>query len=252
MKDYNKKMQSEDNRPVLVFLHYFGGSANSWDWVIEKLQNDYQCVAITLPGFGHSPALEKPSIKGFAVFVQKELDSMGIKNYSLIGHSMGGKIALQIAADVPKNAIRQLILIAPSPPTIETSTEKEKKSMLHHYDLNVAKKLIKDAIIKPLSEDQFALALETQLGADPNTWRWWILNGMKHSIADNIQLLDLPITVLASNDDPVITNDVIKEQVMPYLNNAKLITTEDIGHLSPFEAPGWIAKQIGIVMETKD
>ena len=249
MEDHNEEIQSKDKREILVFLHYFGGSGASWDWVIEKLSDDYQCVAITLPGFGSSPAMEKPSIQGFAEFVQRELDSKGIKKYSLAGHSMGAKIAMQIAANVPQKTIRQLILVAPSPPTTEDTPEKEKDRMLHHTEPGIAEKLIKDAVKKTLTDDQFDLVLKTQLSTDPSTWRWWILDGMKHSIADKIHHLDIPVTVLASKDDPVITPEVIKKQVIPYLNNAKLATTKGIGHLSPLEAPEWIAKQIRNTLE---
>jgi hypothetical protein len=49
-----------------------------------------------------------------------------------------------------------------------------------------------------------------------------------------------------------MTPDVIKEQVIPYLNNAKLIKTKGVGHLSPLEAPEWIAQQIRIAMGDKN
>ena len=244
MEGQHSAMKSKDEREVIVFLHYFGGSASSWDWVIEKLSKDYRCIAITLPGFGSSTALKKPSIQAFAEFVQKELDSVGIKNYSLAGHSMGGKIAMQIAVNALQGSIRQLILIAPSPPTTENTPEKEKELMLHHTEPHVAEKLIKSAVKKTLTDDQFRLVLETQLSTEATTWQWWILDGMKHSIANNIHHLDMPVTVLASDDDPVMTPKVIKEQIIPYINNAKLVTTKGIGHLSPLEAPEWIAEQI--------
>ena len=249
MRDSTIDIKSSDQPEVLVFLHYFGGSADSWDWVIEKLPDEYKFATITLPGFGTTPAMKTPSIQAFAEFVLQELAAKKIEKYSLVGHSMGAKIAVQIAATVPKNTIRQLILVAPSPPTFEETQEKEKEQMLHHTEPGVAEKLIKSAIKISLTDNQFALALNTQLATDETTWRWWILDGMKHSIANQIQHLDIPVTVLASEDDPVITPEVIKEQVMPYLNNAQLITTKGIGHLSPFEAPEWIAQQIMIALE---
>lgn len=244
MAENNKIIQWGNHGPILVFLHYFGGSAQSWRWVAEKLSDDYRCIAITLPGFGGEPAMEALTIQGFAEYVQKQIISLGIKAYILIGHSMGGKIAMQMAANASKETIQQLILVAPSPPTTEPTPEKEKERMLHHTDPHEAEKLIAGAIRKPLTEGQHALALNTQLITDPATWKWWILEGMNHSIADNIKSLGLPIAVLASKDDPVITSDVIKQRVVPFLNHAKLITTVGIGHLSPFEAPGWIAEQI--------
>ncbi|MBB6613174.1 alpha/beta hydrolase [Pontibacter sp. Tf4] len=229
---------------VLVFLHYFGGSAQSWQWVAQRLSDDYRCIALNLPGFGKIPALEAPSIKAFADFVREELEKLGVKSYILIGHSMGCKIALQVAAEDTAGAVQQLILVAPSPPTIEPMPQKEKERMLHHPDAHEAETSIANAIKCPITQQQHDLAIQTQLRTDPATWRWWLLEGMQHSIAERVKGLQIPIAVLASVDDPVITADVIQEQVMKVLKQAKLISTNGIGHLSPMEAPDWVASHI--------
>ena len=241
--------KSKDSREVIVFVHYFGGSATSWDWVIEKLSPDYHCIAITLPGFGTLKPLKNPSIQAFAKHVHKELIEKGIKKYSLAGHSMGAKIALQIAANVPAKTIQQLILIAPSPPTFELISNKDKERMLHHRDPGAAEKIIKMAVKKSLSDAQYQMALKDQLDVDANTWRWWIEEGVNHSIANEIHHLDMPVTVLTSKDDPVMTPDVIRNQVIPYVNNARLVETKGFGHFGAFEAPDWIAQQIRISLE---
>lgn len=229
---------------VLVFLHYFGGSAYSWQWVTRELCYEYRCIALNLPGFGHTPALKPPSIQAFADVVREELHQSGIEKYTLIGHSMGCKIALQVAADTPEGTIQQLILVAPSPPTVEPMPAKEKQRMLHHPDRREAETSIANAIKRPLTEEQHELAIETQLATDALTWRWWLLEGMAHSIAGHVKRLGMPITVLASQDDPVILAEVIQKQVMQVLDHATLITTRQVGHLSPMEAPDWVAAQI--------
>lgn len=247
----NDDSDSKKDREILVFLHYFGGAGESWNWVIEKLSGEYQCIPITLPGFGGSTPLDKPSIENYAQYIQKELDSREITKYTLIGHSMGGKIALQIASVATQDTVQQLILIAPSPPTFEPTPEKEKERMLHHTDAGVAEKLVKSAVKKDLSKEQYALALKTQLSTDPATWRWWILDGMNHSIAEKIHHLSIPVTVLASENDPVITTQLINNQVIPYINNAELISTKGIGHLSPMEDPAWIAEKISNAIKAR-
>ncbi|MDO6388515.1 alpha/beta hydrolase [Pontibacter sp. BT731] len=229
---------------VLVFLHYFGGSAESWKWVAEKLSDTYRCVAFDLPGFGENTALKEPSIQGFADFIRSKLDDLEIKKCTLIGHSMGCKIALQVAADARTDFVQQLILIAPSPPTVEPMPAREKKRMLHHPDKQEAAQSVANAIKRPITKEQQELAVHTQLITDHYTWRWWLLEGMSHSIAEKVNKLHVPITVLASTDDPVITSEVIQEQVMQVLKRATLITTSRVGHLSPLESPEWVASNI--------
>ena len=135
-------------------------------------------------------------------------------------------------------------VVAPSPPTTEPMPAKEKERMLHHPDRKEAEKTVASATKQTLNEDRHRLAVETQLIIDHATWRWWLLEGMEHSIADRVTPLGMPITVLASKDDPVMTSEVIKERVMQVLEQAELVTTQQIGHLSPLEAPDWIAAQI--------
>ena len=244
MDNTNNQQQWGKEGAVLVFLHYFGGAASSWQWVGDRLSSDYHCVALNLPGFGGVPALPQPSISTLARSVRKELERLKIDRSTLIGHSMGGKIALQVAADAPEGSIEQVILVAPSPPTVERMPDKEKERMLRHPDRGEAEKTVEKVTLKPLTEEQQTRAVETQLIIDPPTWRWWIQEGMDHSIAKQAAQLDLPITVLASEDDPAITYDMIKNEVMPVLNQATLVTTQQVGHLSPMEVPDWVAGQI--------
>ena len=142
METNDKVVQWGNKGEALVFLHYFGGSARSWKWVTEQLSDNYRCFAINLPGFGGTTPLQKSTIQGHADFVQRELKALGVDTYTLVGHSMGGKIAIQVAANAPKGTIKQLVLIAPSPPTTEPMPEDEKERMLHHPKRSEAEKTV--------------------------------------------------------------------------------------------------------------
>lgn len=242
---------SGSGKPVLVFLHYFGGSAQSWQWVTPLLQNQYQCVAINLPGFGGQPPLAQPSIAGFAQHVQTQLTDLQIDRYTLIGHSMGGKIALRVAADNQNSAtIAQLILVAPSPPSVERMPDEEKQRMLIHPSEKEAATTVAHGTVKKLGAEQYQLAIATQNIVDNNTWRWWIEEGMNHSIAAETIKLTLPITVITSQDDKAITMDMTQQETLPNLPpHTQLINTQGIGHLFPLEDPAWLAAEIKSVMK---
>lgn len=100
---------------TLVFLHYFGGAASSWQWTIEHLNSEYQCIALNLPGFGDTPPLAHPAIDHFAEWIAQTLLDHDVDSCTLIGHSMSGKLALEVAAKYPKLKTKQVILVAPSP-----------------------------------------------------------------------------------------------------------------------------------------
>jgi pimeloyl-ACP methyl ester carboxylesterase len=249
----NKAIITGEGQTTLVFLHYFGGSALSWQWVTGGLESKYRCVAINLPGFGGAPALPQASIQGFATYVQEQLQNLAIDKYILIGHSMGGKIAMQVAVNQKETgAVQQLVLLAPSPPSIERKPESEKQRMLNHPSAQEAANTVKGATVLPLDADPYAVAVSTQSLANNNAWRWWINEGMNQSIADEVKTLTLPITVIASKDDPAVTYKMTTEDTMPNLPpHARLITTHGIGHLYPLEAPGWLVELLKIVVEGK-
>lgn len=228
---------------TLVFLHYFGGSAMSWQWVAAQMQG-YRCIAINLPGFGDAPALESPSLAAYATAVTEELARLDIENYTLVGHSMGGKIALQVAISSDRPP-RRVVLIAPSPPSQEPMPHEEKKRLLNnHPSQDNAKTTIERAIHQPLNRDQQTLAIETHIAVDNTAWRWWLLEGMDHSVVDQLSQLQVPVTVLASKDDPVIAFETIQSEVLGNIPSANLMTAQGVGHLLPLEAADWVADQL--------
>lgn len=230
---------------ALVFLHYFGGAAASWRWVAEQLRTDYRCIAIDLPGFGEAPALEEPSLSAYAAAVTNTLMALEVERYTLIGHSMGGKIALKIAADQPENGLQRVILLAPSPPTQEPMPAAEKQRMLNnHPNRENAETTLKNATQQPLSAEQRALAIQTHIAPDNRAWRWWLLEGMEHVIAEQMHRVKAPVSVLASVDDPVIPYDTIKRDVAGIVPRTQLISLQEIGHLMPLEAPDIVANHI--------
>lgn len=234
-----------NGQPALVFLHYFSGAAASWQWVMDILKTDFQCVALDLPGFGGAPPLAEPSLEHYSQFIRDALAELELERVVLIGHSMGGKLALQVAADLGADRLERVILVAPSPPTQEPMPEDERKRMLsNHHDDDVAMTTVDGASQKPLPESRKALAVRTHTQAEDNTWRWWLLDGMNHSIADQLEQIQVPVSVIASADDPVIPWDTIQQEVMALLSEATLIKLSDIGHLIPLEAPEQLAQSI--------
>ena len=100
--------------PALVFLHGLGGSLMSWTQVMPAFADRYRVAAIDLPGHGGSdmsdPATTDYSVPGLAAATGEAIASLGLAPAVLIGHSLGGAVALQIALDRPKLA-RAVILV---------------------------------------------------------------------------------------------------------------------------------------------
>jgi pimeloyl-ACP methyl ester carboxylesterase len=238
--------------PTLVFLHYFSGAAASWQWVITDLQADFHCIALDLPGFGQAPPLETPSLKNYSAYIWDVLSGLGVDRCVLIGHSMGGKMALQAAIDSVFAGLEQVILIAPSPATQEPMPTEERDRLLKddHHHPETAQETVDGATQRPLMAPQRTTAMQTHTTAEDHTWRWWLLDGMNHSIADQLEHIQVPVTVIASPDDPVIPLEAIQRDVVDLLPGSSLIQLPELGHLMPLEAPRAIAQTIRQIITT--
>lgn len=96
----------------LVLVHGFMGGSAQWGPQQSGLSDDIELLAIDLPGFGENNHLETiNTIGGFADWVIEDLRKRNIKRYHLLGHSMGGMIAQEIALRDP-DRVDHLVLYA--------------------------------------------------------------------------------------------------------------------------------------------
>jgi len=98
----------------LVLLHGLGASRRSWDPVLPALAARFDVIAVDLPGFGHSESLPGPGEVPPAVLAQSVadlLDALGVSAPHVVGNSLGGWVALELASRRP---VASLTLLSPA------------------------------------------------------------------------------------------------------------------------------------------
>ena len=118
----------------LVLVHGFLGSSDMWNPQIKFFKDNFRVIAPALPGFGKSNAIDScDSIKCMANVILNLLEKKEIKNFNLLGHSMGGMI-VQEMTKLADEKILKLICYGTGPrgnipgrfETIDQSREKLK------------------------------------------------------------------------------------------------------------------------------
>lgn len=100
-------------RPVL-FLHGWMGSWRYWFPTIEQVEAKYRAYSFDFWGFGESRRKSTPeSIQNYSRQVIRFLDALGIDKVLLVGHSMGGMVALKTALDYPARIASVVTVGAP-------------------------------------------------------------------------------------------------------------------------------------------
>lgn len=241
---------------TLVFLHYYGGSIRSWNAVVDVLAADYRCLVIDLPGFGESPPLsDHQDVDEVAAVVTEAIaEQLGDGPFVLVGHSMGGKIALAIAAGLPGKpqpaGLRAMVLLATSPPGPEPIPDGARQAMLDKPGLlpekrrEAAEKMLAKITRKPLTDAVREQIIADNLCASPEGWIAWPTVGSRTDISDRMARITVPITLLAGDQD-----EALLPSVQPYLPQATLHIVPGAGHLLPMEVPDEVVERIREVVE---
>lgn len=86
----------------VVFLHGWGGDASAFLFVAERLKTFAKSIVVDFNGFGKTPEPDRPySVGDYAGEVLSVLEKEGVEKAIIVGHSFGGRVAMEIAAKFP-------------------------------------------------------------------------------------------------------------------------------------------------------
>jgi pimeloyl-ACP methyl ester carboxylesterase len=100
-------------QPVIL-LHGWLGSWGYWLETMESLKKQYRCYALDFWGFGESgKRRDSYNIKDFVDLVDQFMDRLGIETAPVVGHSMGGTVAIALALTRPERVQRVIVVGSP-------------------------------------------------------------------------------------------------------------------------------------------
>jgi pimeloyl-ACP methyl ester carboxylesterase len=108
------RAEGPPDAPVVILLHGFGGSLQTWDDWTRLFEPGLRVISLDLPGAGLTgadPSGNYTDARGMVVLLAL-MNTLGIDRASLVGHSMGGRLAWQFAAAHP-DRVNKLVLVAP-------------------------------------------------------------------------------------------------------------------------------------------
>lgn len=180
--------------PVVLLLHGFGSSLQTWDPWADRLALKFRVIRPDLPGFGLTGAVpsqdysERQDVATLRDFVNQ----LGVSNFSIVGHSLGGKIAWALAADQP-DRVQALVLMAPDgfAPAAQWGTKP--------YEVSAAMGLIEYCLPKYLVHQFLDAAF-----FDPQ----WLTPSMVNRYHDMLRAPGVRGAILARADQTVYTDPV--------------------------------------------
>ncbi|MCE7000801.1 alpha/beta fold hydrolase [Saccharothrix sp. S26] len=96
--------------PPVLLIPGEGSVAEEWYDVVQGLAGRYRAVAIDLPGYGYTEPITDTSAAALAAFVWRFVRALGLRRPVLIGHSLGGAVAIRAALEQP-SGVPALVLV---------------------------------------------------------------------------------------------------------------------------------------------
>jgi pimeloyl-ACP methyl ester carboxylesterase len=224
----------------LVLLHGLGASLEDWECQMPVFSQRYRVIAMDLRGFNRSPhgpgAL---SIPRFAADVWAMLAHLGVDRFHLIGHSMGGAVALQLALDHPGAVIK--LVIANSVPSFRPQTIKQRFEVWYRQVLMRLLGPLRLAQVGaqrmyPGEHQQALREKSAERGARNGPSYLEALKALtRWSVLARLQELRMPVLVLAAEHDYFSREDML--QFAHALPKGRFHLFPDAHHGLPLEQP---------------
>jgi len=227
---------------TLLFIHGLTSNIQAWSKNLPILKKHFRCVAIDLPGYGKSvPGIHSGKMDFYAEVISEFIQALKLSNLTIVGHSMGGQIAMATALLYPK-LIKILVLVAPA--GLESFTKKE---------INWIKKNYTEAAIASLTEDQIRLNFTND---QDRNYKVIIrsLHGMLYQpVFERLNEIKCPTLIIFGNNDyliphPILHKDKTPEEIaklgVKKIPGAKLVLFDNCGHFVQFEKPDEFNKTV--------
>ena len=187
---YSRKVG--ENGPDFVVLHGLFGSGKNWRSFAGSLEDDFQVWTLDARNHGDSPHADSMSYQQMAEDVARFFVENELENVVLLGHSMGGKTAMQLALQFP-DRIAALIVVDIAPVCYD-HLHKQLKLIEAMQELHIAVEMSRSEIEKKLAlkipEKRLLSFLMTNLNRQNGQFQWRI--GLEQIAAGMPDLLNYP------------------------------------------------------------
>ena len=231
----------------LVILHGLFGSAVNWNSIARKFSRDRPVYTVDLRNHGQSPHTDTMNYPEMAEDVLALLDELGIASAVLVGHSMGGKVAMVTALENPRRVSRLIIVdIAPVTyehefDTILDAMEQVQLETLQHREQA-------DAVLaQSVPEAPLRSFLLQNLRRENGRWGWRInIEAIRRSLPSLIGFPDERLadrrydgeTLFLGGSHSTYIRRAYRPVIYKFFPRAHLQKLEGVGHWLHAEQPG--------------
>lgn len=245
--------------PILL-LPGFTVPGSSWSPIVETLSKNHECHVVTLAGFGGKDPIAFPWLPKVNEALLSYLESEGLQNVTIIGHSLGGTIATWLASR-PQTSVSQLVLVDALPAAGALMIPNYDPNLLQYESVFNEQQLAMNEANFELMATQMSQGMsllpEAQeqikqwiLEADRKTYVYGYTDYLKLDMRADLKKIDIPVTILAATH-PYGKEMATQTYQDQYANlvSYDFIVAEDAAHFIMLDQPDWFLEQIQRILQ---
>jgi len=228
----------------IVLVHGLGSSAAVWDAVVPVLSRSFRVWVYELPGHGTTTPLPNLTIATAAADLGRFLEAHDIVYPALVGHAMGGIVAMRYAFDHPAD-VKRLVVIDAAPKQMASEEQKDwaLDQLVRNYDPFVA------ASFERVSPDPGITrrVIDQALRTDRASFSSLLMSGLRLDMTEELPRQAVPILVIGSErffpdgEDARARLDALGFGAARTISFKRL---DNVGHFAMLEQPAYLASII--------
>lgn len=226
---------------VVIFVHGFVSTHRWWQPTLEHLSDDFHAYVLDLRATGKSEQIgEGHTLAQYVEDLQQFVEAMNISKFTLVGHSMGGGVALQYALRYP-DKLKALVLADPLSPfgmKIDGATTDWINSVQGQEEGQ--RMIVLGAFATPPTGDYLEQLVADAVAWDKPVYLGTMSDMAKVNIAGELASINTPTIVTWGDKDAVIPFEGIIE-VFTKIPDCALEVWHGVGHSGPIEDPARFA-----------
>ncbi len=237
-------VMASEARPSIVFLHGIGGRASGWAPIQQAcVDAGYPSLAWDMPGYGDSPSIDPYSFDGLADALAALMDANSVQQAVLVGHSLGGMVALQMWARHPER-VAGLVLAASSPAFGHGSGDFQQSFMAQRLApieagqsmADVAEGLVPTMVAPGFDGPGLMHAKACMSSVSPVVYKAALSALVQFEQRAALPTITVPTLCIAGEHDRTAAPAVV-QRMAEKIPNAQYLCLSGVGHLLTFEQP---------------
>ncbi|HTU70778.1 MAG TPA: alpha/beta hydrolase [Candidatus Baltobacteraceae bacterium] len=229
----------------VLFAHGWISSRRMWYEVVDRL--DPALFTVDLLDFRGCGRSDRPrahnEIENYASDLRTALASIDAP-VTLVGHSMGGRLAQYLAAERPAN-LERLILVAPGTANGTPPSARHRALTLETYGSRQRiERFQRAAMHREVANTMMERIVDDALMASYDHWMGWYDHGRAVDFSDRLSAITVPTLAIGGTNDPLVPPSRVKRDVADAIDGALFALLHAAGHNLPIEAPDDIAQAV--------